>query len=53
MTRDEYVSEVINQIRSKRKREIIRAELESHIDDRTEYYTDCGIDEETALKKSR
>lgn len=52
MTREEYISAVMDQISSKKKRTFIKREIEDHIDDRIEYYTDCGYDADTALQKA-
>lgn len=52
MTREEYISAVLKEISSGRKRNMVKREIESHIDDRIEYYTDCGFDADTAASKA-
>ncbi|MCH5320943.1 MAG: hypothetical protein J1E36_04225 [Eubacterium sp.] len=52
MKKEEYINEVLSCIKSKNKKALIKSELSNHIDDRIEYYTEIGYDEETALKKA-
>lgn len=48
----DYVSSVLNKIQNKNSKMLISEELQSHIDDRIEYYIDAGYDEETAKAKA-
>lgn len=52
MTKDEYIDAVISRISSKREMHKIRQELNDHIEDRIEYYTDAGFTEEDANAKA-
>jgi hypothetical protein len=53
--REEYITKVLSGVKNKSAQEEIRKELECHIDDRIEYYTDSGYDlnkaESMALSK--
>lgn len=55
MTREIYVNTVLKHIKNKSLHAEIRAELENHIAERMEYYTDCGYDggaaEDKAIEK--
>lgn len=46
--RNDYINSVLEQIDDKTLRREIRKELSAHIDDREEYFKDCGYDDETA-----
>lgn len=48
--RDKYISEIIGSIKDRSATQQIRLELETHIDDRIEYYTDAGYDYDYAEK---
>lgn len=52
MTREEYINEVLSQVKSKYAKLEIEQELNAHIDDRIEYYTDAGYNYEYALYKA-
>lgn len=46
--RNDYINSVLAQIDDKTVRREIRKELSAHIDDREQYFKDCGYDDETA-----
>lgn len=46
--RNDYINSVLAQIDDKTVRSEIRKELSAHIDDREEYFKDCGYNDETA-----
>lgn len=48
--RNDYINSVLEQIDDKTLRREIRKELSAHIDDREEYFKDCGYDDEQAAK---
>lgn len=52
MDRYEYLNTVLAQIGSKTVCDEIEKELSAHIDDREQYYLDCGYDRETAARKT-
>lgn len=52
MTKDKYLRDVLKHVANDAMRGEIRAELENHIAERTEYYTDCGYDEKAAEEKA-
>lgn len=52
MTREEYIKEILSQVKSKYAKPEIEKELNDHIDDRIEYYTDAGYDYDYALYKA-
>ncbi|MDE6658783.1 MAG: permease prefix domain 1-containing protein, partial [Eubacterium sp.] len=47
-----YVSTVLGKINNKTQRNQIEAELQSHIEDRIDYYVNAGYDLETATEKA-
>lgn len=48
--RDKYISDVLERVKNKSARLEIEKELQAHIDDRIEYYTDAGYDLDYAEK---
>ena len=50
MTKDEYIEKALEQIKDSKLKVQIKNELTDHIDERIQYFTDCGYDEETALE---
>lgn len=48
--RKDYINSVLEQIDDKTVRREIRKELSAHIDDREEYFKDCGYDDEQAAQ---
>lgn len=52
MDRQEYLNKILEQIDNKTLREEIEKEMSAHIDDREQYYRDCGYDSETAASKA-
>lgn len=52
MNRDEYINRVISLVNSRADKREIRRELEAHIDDRIEYFTESGYDRESATQKA-
>lgn len=52
MLKTDYINAVIHKIKSKSARIEIETELSAHIDDRIDYFKDCGLDDETAIKKA-
>lgn len=52
MDRYEYIEAVISHISNKSKSDTIRQELNNHIDDRIEYYTDAGYSQDDACAKA-
>lgn len=50
--REDYVAEVVSLVRSKAAKQEIKKELEAHIDDRVEYYTNAGYDIDYATEKA-
>lgn len=52
MDRQEYINTILAQIGSKTVCDEIEKELSAHIDDREQYYLDCGYDRETAARKA-
>lgn len=52
MNKSEYIKEVLSQIDGKAYLNEIKTELENHIDDRKEYYTNAGYDSEIAEEKA-
>lgn len=48
MTKEKYIDTVLKHISNKAIRPEIKAELEGHIDDRTEYFKNIGYDDEKA-----
>ena len=51
-TVEDYLDNVIPEKISKKIKDEIRAELESHIYDKADFYLNIGYDEETSIKKS-
>lgn len=49
---EDYLDNVVPEKISPQKQDELRAELESHIYDRVDFYMESGYDEETALKKA-
>ncbi len=47
-----YTDSVIPKNLAKKKKQLLRDEIEAHIYDRIAYYTDIGYDEETAITKA-
>ena len=47
-----YIPVVLGKINNKNHRKLISKELQTHIDDRVEYYIGAGYDEETARTKA-
>lgn len=52
MNKNDYINSVISNIKSNSARQDIKSEISAHIDDRIEYYTDCGMDKVSALQKA-
>lgn len=52
MNRDEYINRVISLVNSRADKREIRRELEAHIDDRIEYFTESGYDRESATQRA-
>lgn len=52
MDRQEYLNKILEQIDNKTLQEEIKKEMSAHIDDREQYYRDCGYDNETAAAKA-
>lgn len=52
MNIEEYMETVMCRIENKAFKNTVKTELLSHICDRTDYYTDCGLDSETAERKA-
>ncbi|MDE6412576.1 MAG: permease prefix domain 1-containing protein, partial [Eubacterium sp.] len=52
MTRQEYIEIVLSQIKNKTAKREVERELQSHIDDRIEYYTDAGYSAEYSENKA-
>jgi hypothetical protein len=52
MDKDEYIKKVLAHIKNKAFVNTIKQELENHITDREEYYTEIGYDEKFASKKA-
>lgn len=52
MDRQEYIAYALSQIDDNSVWWEIEKELSAHIDDREQYYLDCGYDSETAAKKA-
>ncbi|MDE6111415.1 MAG: permease prefix domain 1-containing protein [Eubacterium sp.] len=52
MNKQEYIEEVLWQIEGRAYLNEIKTELEDHIEDRKEYYTNAGYDSETAEEKA-
>ncbi len=52
MNKNDYIKSVICRIKSDSARQDIKFEISSHIDDRTQYYVDCGMDSQSALQKA-
>ena len=50
--KEKFLAEVLNQIKFKYDRYDIRMELESHIQDKTEYYSELGYDMDKAEEMS-
>ncbi len=50
--KNKFLEKVAEQIEDKRSREIITAELESHLLDKIDYYVDIGYSKEEALSRS-
>lgn len=51
MKKEEYIDSVIKQIKNSRAKAEIKAELISHLEDRIEFYTDCGYSYDQACDK--
>lgn len=49
---DDYVNQVISHIKSKSVRMDVKRELEAHINDRIDYYTDAGYDMDFAAENA-
>ena len=49
---EDYLDNVVPEKISPQKQDELRAELESHIYDRVDFYMESGYDEETALEKA-
>ena len=52
MKKDEYISAVTSLIEDKVSRAEVKNELETHLEDRTAFYTNAGFDEKTATNKA-
>lgn len=52
MNKNDYINAVICNIKSSKAREQIKSEIAAHIEDRVQYYTDSGMDRDTAVKKT-
>ena len=52
MNKGEYINEVLACIQGRAYLNEIKAELENHIEDRKEYYTNAGYDDEIAEEKA-
>lgn len=52
MDRQEYLNKILEQIDNKTLQKEIEKEMSAHIDDREQYYRDCGYDGETAAAKA-
>ncbi|MBQ7596523.1 MAG: hypothetical protein IJU45_07660, partial [Clostridia bacterium] len=52
MTKEEYISLAVGKIRDKKERRLAYEELSDHIDERVNFYCDCGYDAKTAFKKA-
>lgn len=52
MNRDEYINRVIALVRSHADKREIRRELEAHIDDRIEYFTEAGYESDAATQRA-
>lgn len=52
MNKKEYIEKVLNHISGKAQKSQAEYELSDHIDDRKNYYIDCGIDREQAEIKA-
>lgn len=52
MNRDEYINQVIALVNSRADKREIRRELEAHIDDRIEYFTESGYDSDLATQRA-
>ncbi|MDE6723243.1 MAG: permease prefix domain 1-containing protein [Eubacterium sp.] len=52
MNKSEYIKEVLSNIQGKAYLNEIKTELENHIEDRQEYYTNIGYDSSTAEQKA-
>ncbi len=52
MKKDEYISAVVGGIKRRRDRLFVQKELEAHIADRMEFYTEAGFDEAEAETKA-
>ncbi|MBQ7595660.1 MAG: hypothetical protein IJU45_03230 [Clostridia bacterium] len=49
MTKEEYIEKSLENIKNKKLKKQIENELSDHIDERMQFYVDCGYDEQTAL----
>ncbi|WP_394522557.1 FtsW/RodA/SpoVE family cell cycle protein [Lacrimispora sp. JR3] len=52
MNREEYLNAVVNQIRCKRARDMVKEEVENHIEDQTKAYMEMGIEDKVAEQKA-
>ena len=52
MKKEEYIETVLKHIQNKAFINTIRQELENHIDEREQYYLDCGYDEQSSQQKA-
>lgn len=52
MKKEEYIENVLKHIQNKAFINTIRQEIEGHIDEREQYYLDCGYDEQTSQQKA-
>ncbi len=50
--KDKYIEQVLKQITMKSAKELIAQELESHLEDKIDYYTDVGYSPEDAEQKA-
>ena len=52
MNREEYLNAVVNQIRCKQARDMVKEEIENHIEDQARAYMEMGIEDNEAEQKA-
>jgi cell division protein FtsW (lipid II flippase) len=52
MNREEYLNAVVNQIRCKQARDMVKEEIENHIEDQARAYMEMGIEDKEAEQKA-